>query len=103
MRVPVTDHKSVKAHAAFEHVGDQALVPGLLHALPAREGDHHGLRIGLDRGDISEGVNVAQFFFADAGVTLVAPAIGRAVAGEVLGGRDDFARRHEIRRAVSAL
>ncbi len=103
VRVPVAQHDAVEVHAAFQHVGDQRLVAGHLHAVPAGERDHHHLHAGLDRRQVAGRVHVAQHRFADLGVALVLAVAGAAVAHEMLGGGDDVIGIQIVRRTQFAL
>jgi hypothetical protein len=103
VRVPVAEHDAAEVHAALQHIGDQRLVAGHLHAVPAGERHHHHLHAGLDRGRITSCVHVAQRHFAQLGIALVLAVAGAAVAHEMLGGGDHVVGIQIARRAEFAL
>ena len=102
VRVPVAQHDAAEVHAPLQHVGDQRLVAGHLHPVPAGERDHHHLHASPDRRRVAGRMHVAQHRFADLGVTLVLAIFRAAIADEMLGGGDDVVGIEVVRRAEPA-
>ena len=86
-----------------DHAGQQFAAAMDLLAAHQREARHDRLHAGFDRGRIAGAVNVAQLGRGRRIVALVVPALGAAVADEMLGGGDDVAGAEEIGRAGHAL
>ena len=83
--IPVADDKAVEAQALLEHAGQQTLIAVHLLAVPTGERGHHGLRAGLQRGDVAGAMHVAQFGFRHLRVAFVLAARGTAITDEMLG------------------
>ncbi len=90
MRQPVAHDEAVKTHPVFQHIGQQALIGVHLDAMPRIVTRHDRLGAGIDGVDIGRAMQAGEIGFGDRGFALVAAAIGRAVAEEVLGGGDDM-------------
>ena len=102
--LPVGDDEAVEAQLALEHIGQQVPVAVHLLAVPTAEGDHDGLRAGVDGGLVRRQVHRTQRRFVDLGVALVEQvgvthvhggrgAPGRAAVGEEVLGRSQNRRR----------
>ncbi len=94
--IPVGDDEAAEIHPVFQHAGDQRLVAGHLHALPAGKADHHGRHTFGNRRAVRLAVNIAQIFFADRAVALIDPVIGAAIGEEMLGRCDHVGPGEQI-------
>jgi len=74
-----------------------------LQTVPTAERGHHGLRAGIERGDVGRAVNVAELLLARPCVSLIAALEGAAVAQEVLRRGDDPLLAEELGAADRAL
>src|SRR3546814_15556162 len=74
-----------------------------LDAVPTRKAGHHRLHAGIDRGDIGQAVDIAQFGLADRRIALIVAVLGAAVGKEMLGRGDDVRALEDVGRAGLAL
>src|SRR3546814_9998221 len=79
------------------------LVARHLDAVPTRKAGHHRLHAGIDRGDIGQAVDIAQFGLADRRIALIVAVLGAAVGKEMLGRGDDVRALEDVGRAGLAL
>ena len=97
-RVPVRDNQTVEAPFTAQDVPDHEFVARRGHAVVVVERSHQRQRARLDGRLEGRQVDVAQLVFRQEGAVVVAPALGGAVAHEVLD-----ARRHRGRVPLRAL
>ena len=106
VRVPVRHHETAEIHAILEHICQERLVAGHLHALPAGEAGHNGRDAAFDRRTVRGAVDIAKVLFRCGAVALV-DAIVRPAIGEKVLGRGNYIRSRKeigiVRIALQAL